>query len=69
MKIYVIYHDTYENANAFYLTREAAEEAIKKAVLKCADSDDEGEELLDEEKSWHIKEINEGEEFDADFNV
>lgn len=75
MKIYVIYHATYENTNAFYLTREAAEGAIRRAVAKELaddDPDDEGilvEEFDEEKKNWHIKEIEEGENFDADFNV
>ena len=74
MKIYVIYHATFENANAFYLTREAAVEAIKKTVLKRLESDAEGDDIdsdeVDmEEERWHIKEIEEGENFDADFKI
>jgi len=57
MKIYVIYHSAFENTNAFFLSREAAQKGIEKLALE---NDAEIED-------WTIMEIEEGDCFTADF--
>ena len=58
MKIYVVVHATYENANVFFSSKEAALARIKEEVVKDEESDPE---------DWSIIELEEGEVFTADF--
>ena len=56
-EIYVIFHNTYEDTNAFYLTFDEAYKHIESLV-------DETETKLEE---WSIRKLTEGVKFEADF--
>lgn len=59
MLIYIVYHNTYENTNFFYVNKE---NALKRMIEIAKDTETN---ILD----WNIKKIEEGELFEADLNM
>ena len=60
MDIYVVSHDTFEDTNYFFTTREAAADKIERLLVKIPH---------EPRECWHIIPLREGKKFNGDLRI